>query len=438
MRVKTSSEFDRALALHARGALDEAETAYRAILADDLNQPEVLHCLGVLLHQRGESDAGLSLIVGALQSAPGSASRCNDLGNIYVQRGDLPGAADAFRRAIDLAPKDPNLWNNLGSVLQRQANLPEAESAFRCALGGSPDFVPALTNLASLLGESGRQEESSLLVCRAFVQPPLQGKSHKMLGIAHYRLGRIEQAAECYRAWVAEEPDNPIALHQLAACSGQDVPGRASDRYVAALFDAMAEDFDQKLVAGLSYQGPAVISALLEGCVASGARLEILDGGCGTGLCAPVLAPIGGRLTGVDLSEAMLEKARARGGYDELVHGELTGFLQKCAAEFDLVVMADTLIYFGEIRPLFDAVAGALLPRGLFAFTAELRSQTGGSGSGFELTPSGRYAHDRAYLIRCLDELGFRVQRINDTVLRTEFCRPAHGVAILAIAPASP
>jgi predicted TPR repeat methyltransferase len=428
------TDFDRALALHARGAWDEAEAAYRAILAGDRNQAEVQHCLGVLLHQRGQSDCGVSLIVGALRAQPASASRCNDLGNIYAQVGDLPNAAAAFRRGVDLAPADANLWNNLGSVFQRQQDLQAAEDAFRRALGADPDFVPALTNLASLLGRTGREEESSLLHCRAFVQPPLQGKSHNMLAIAYYRLGRIGQAAQCYRAWVAEEPQNAIARHQLAACSGQDVPSRASDGYVTALFDALAEEFDQKLVAGLCYQGPAIVGALLEGCLPPGARLEVLDGGCGTGLCAPVLAPIASRLTGVDLSEAMLRKARARGGYDELARAELTAFLQSRPGGFDLIVMADTLIYFGDIGPLFDAVARAVRPGGWFAFTAELASQTGCAAPGFELTPSGRYAHDQAYLARGLADFGFRMQRTADVVLRTEFCKPARGVGVLACA----
>jgi predicted TPR repeat methyltransferase len=316
--------------------------------------------------------------------------------------------------------------------LHASGAMDQAEAAYRGILAHQPDSVPALNQLAALLEQTGRLEESSLLYCRAFVQPPLQGKSHKMLGIAYYRLGWIEQAAQCYRDWLVEEPDQPIALHHLAACGGAQVPGRAADRYVVQVFDALADEFDRKLVDSLGYRGPAIIDELLRGCVPCGAALEVLDAGCGTGLCASVLAPFARRLTGVDLSKAMLDKARARDRYHELVQAELTDFLRGCVARYDLVVMADTLIYFGEVGPLFDALARAVRPGGWLALTAERASGPVGIAPGFELAPSGRYAHDLDYLTARLNQSRFALQRRAEVVLRTEFCRPIAGLAMLA------
>ena len=74
------------------------------------------------------------------------------------------------------------------------------------------------------------------------------------------------------------------------------------------LFDRYADTFEQSL-SGLGYQGPVLIAKLLQ---ASGfaprKQLNILDAGCGTGLCAPALLPYAARLTGVDLSPAMVER----------------------------------------------------------------------------------------------------------------------------------
>ena len=47
-------------------------------------------------------------------------------------------------------------------------------------------------------------------------------------------------------------------------------------------------------------------------------KLAILDLGCGTGLAGLAFQPLAARLDGVDLSPAMIEKARARGIYDHL------------------------------------------------------------------------------------------------------------------------
>ncbi|MCX4239251.1 class I SAM-dependent DNA methyltransferase [Paraliomyxa miuraensis] len=62
--------------------------------------------------------------------------------------------------------------------------------------------------------------------------------------------------------------------------------------------------------------------------------LDVLDAGCGTGLCAPLLRPLARTLVGVDLSGKMLDQARRRGGYDELIEAELTEMLDAHAARY--------------------------------------------------------------------------------------------------------
>ena len=68
----------------------------------------------------------------------------------------------------------------------------------------------------------------------------------------------------------------------------------------------------------------------------------VLDLGCGTGLNAPLWAAQCEQLVGVDLSEAMLRQAAARGGYTELARGDLDELLPKMERTFDLVVATDT------------------------------------------------------------------------------------------------
>ncbi len=325
-------------------------------------------------------------------------------------------------------------------------NPAESEAMYRSILATAPDTVPALVGLAAILSTSGRLEEASLLEARAYIQPPWDGKPHKILATCHYRLGQFDEAARCYRAWLAEDPDNEIARHHLAACSGQGVPDRAPDRYVAALFDGMADQFDHRLVSILAYDGPGILRSILADIIPADKSRDILDAGCGTGLCGPVLAPMARRLTGVDLSQAMLDKARARGVYDRLIHGELTAFLQNRPAgidptdfdptKFDLIVMADSLIYFGDLGGVFDAVAGSLRPGGLFAFTLELLPQDDAAPE-LALRPSGRYAHGTRHWTRCLAERGFHIRRSEAIVIRQEFCQPIHGVAVLAEVPAA-
>ena len=427
-----ASQFAAAHALHAAGSLADAEAAYRLILAEQPRHAEAQHFLGVLLHQRGDSQEGIALILGALEIDAGDASRFNDLGNILVQTGDLANAATAFQASVQLNAGDANVLNNLASVLHRQQDYAGAEQAYRDALRTDADFAPALNNLAALLAETGREEESSLFSCRAFVLPPLAEKPAKMLGIAYYRLGRIAEAARCYREWLRVEPESALARHYLAACTGEAVPARASDEFLTAVFDDLAGSFDEKLVGKLAYRGPAIVASLLAGTLTANGALDVLDGGCGTGLCGPVLAPYARRLTGVDLSLGMLEKARQRKLYDELVEAELTVYLEGRKRDFDLIAMADTLIYFGDLTALFAAVGQALRPAGAFAFTIEVVAEPAQGEVDYRLSPSGRYGHSARYVAQALAAAGFVRLRCDDVVLRTEFCTPTQGLGLLA------
>src|SRR4029077_16423873 len=99
--------------------------------------------------------------------------------------------------------------------------------------------------------------------------------------------------------------------------------------------------------------------------------LDVLDAGCGTGLCGLLVAPYARQLVGVDLSEGMLDHARKKNVYDELVRGELTAYLQNRHDAFDLIVTADTLVYFGALEDVAVAAAGALRSGGRVVFTVE-------------------------------------------------------------------
>ena len=429
--MNTQNAFEFAFELHLKGDLVEAENIYRNLLSQDPLNTEARHYLGVLLHQKGDTQAGLPLILSALESDTGSAYRYNDLGNIYTVLGELSNAAAAFRLSLDLNVKDSNVWNNLGSVLHRQKNINAAENAYRSALTYDNHFVPALNNLAALLAENGCIEESSWYECLAYIQPPHTEKSLIRLGSAYYRLNRLGEAAECYRTWLKTDPDNAFARHHLAACTGEAVPHKASNSYLKIVFNSTADRFDKNLVEQLLYRGPEIIADLLKGHLVNDNTLDVLDGGCGTGLCAPVLAPYAKSLTGVDISSGMLGKANTKGFYNALVEMELAAYLINQQQVFDLICLADTLVYFGDLTELFRIVRRALRPRGMFVFTVECAAESK-QAVGYQLNPSGRYAHSDRYVSECLEKHHFSIKQVEEVNIRMEIGQPTPGLGILA------
>jgi predicted TPR repeat methyltransferase len=261
---------------------------------------------------------------------------------------------------------------------------------------------------------------------------PKHPEARRLLAIAHHTLGEIDTAIEVFDEWLREEPDDPIALHMLAACSGRDVPARASDAFIETTFDSFAASFDSKL-ASLAYRAPALVAEMLAHAGVEASRsLDVLDAGCGTGLCGPLVAPYARRLVGVDLSEAMLARARARIVYDELAKGELTGYLQESRRSFDVIVSADTLVYFGSLEAVAVAAANALRPGGVLVFTVEELSEAE-DDEGYVLSPNGRYRHSSRYLERVLAGAGLQTE-IAPAELRLEAGEPVAGLVVRATA----
>jgi predicted TPR repeat methyltransferase len=209
-------------------------------------------------------------------------------------------------------------------------------------------------------------------------------------------------------------PGSATARYLLASLTGGATPERSPDAYIVEEFDGFAQRFEAQLVGVLGYDVPDKLRVLLAEVRGNGAPVDVLDAGCGTGLCGPWLRPLARHLTGVDLSSGMLERARARGLYDTLVCEELTGFLERSAGAFDLVVATDVLIYFGDLRPLFAAATSAVRHGGLLAVSFETCEE--GERS---LRPSGRFAHSASY-VRAAAGTGLETVTSSDTTLRRE------------------
>lgn len=386
-----------ALALQRQGDMDAAEEVYRRVMAVRDDHPDCLHFLGVLMHQRGDHGAAEALI----------------------------------RRAISLVDQPSGLWNNLGNVFMETGRIDDALNCYEQSLAANAQCVDAWNNLSMLYRSKGRIRDAVDAACRVVTLDPNHVGARRLLGYAYARLGELDKAEQVYRSWLADEPDNPIALHLLAACSQSTTPERASDAFVQNVFDAFADSFDEKLEM-LDYRAPHFVAEAL-GQALAGVQgpLHILDAGCGTGLCGPLIRPLAARLSGVDLSSAMLEKARHRACYDLLKVAELCLCLEALPDNFDAIISADTLCYFGELGRVSRAAAGALRGGGPFVFTVEALEDDHAQ-PGYRLEPHGRYAHAADYVRQCLMEAGFAPPTLTQVTLRREGGLPVYGWVVSA------
>lgn len=380
--------------------------------------------------------------------------------------GNFEGMLKAARKAHELAPQWPVATIRLADVLAIRA---EAEQALVMAslamnqavaqnsldiellskavimacrlrqhelalqwLRESERFFPYDTNrkrqLALCLADSG-DLESAL----AALSDLLQGRpNHPVLLGDHLRTavraGRFEQAIADAEALLALDPGNAEWLFYLGVARGE-TPRTQPGTMITALFDDYAARFDRELVVRLKYKLPRDVAEMI-GQWHPDKKIDVLDLGCGTGLLGVCLGAIDGAMVGVDLSAEMIGQAARHGVYHQFHQVNVLDALRATPdSEYSVITALDVFIYVGDLDPVIGNACRILIPGGHFVFSCEAATESVGD---FSLQRTFRYAHQRGYVQRLLDEAGFQDVHIENRVLRYDADEPIHGFLVAA------
>ncbi len=417
--------------LKAQGGKSEATAAYQRAIELRPEFADAFNNLGVMAGQRGDFSGAVEAFQKAIRFQPKHADAFLNLGGAFEKLEMLTEAAAAYRTTTELRPGDPDAYGRLGHIYWRQGKTQEATEAIVRNTRTNPGDPMSFILLGSIFFGQGLIAECIEAYRKAVEIAPKNSYSNRLLGLSLVRCGKHEEAKMVWGKWSEADPENPVPKHLLNAGSDDQVPARAADDYVVREFDRFAESFDQNLK-NLEYRAPELVAEALRSRLPEAAgTLDILDAGCGTGLCGPLLRPFARRLEGVDLSPGMLEKARARGGYDDLIAAELTSYISAKMDAYDIIVSADTLCYFGQLEAVLSAVAGALRPGGYFIFTLE-RTPASTEATRVTLDSSGRYTHTEDYVRSAIAAADLAVENISTSSLRLELLKPVEGMVILA------
>lgn len=339
----------------------------------------------------------------------------------HYEAGRWLQAEQDFAASLALAPGRPSVMTHLGAVRLKLGRPDEALTLLQEAVTLDPDNAEALAHCGTALAELGVPAQALQMFDRAIARDSGSATIWRLRGTVLKELGRLDDAAESFREALARGGDPELLHYYLAGLDAAPPPRKAPRSYVESLFDNYAAHFESRLVAALRYDAPPVLADRL---AATGRRYaNALDLGCGTGLCGRYLRPIADRLTGVDLSGNMLDKAQETGLYDALQRDDIVEFMARGADNYDLVVAADVFIYVGVLDEVFAGVANVMLPGGRFAFTVEEAL-----GEELELRPSLRYAHSEAGLRRLADANSFRIAAIERRPVREDQRQPIPGL----------
>lgn len=333
------------------------------------------------------------------------------------QAGDFAQAERHYQASLVLVPGRASTLINLAAVQLRLARPADALQSADAALAAERDSVDALLHRATALAQLGRPDEALAAFQRLLAIDPRHVAAWSGSGTLLREMQRLDEAAHAFREALRHGAEGDLHDFYLASVEAGAAPPTAPKAYVAGLFDSYADEFDSHLVGELRYQAHRQLVDRLVATSGGDARYEsALDLGCGTGLCGPLVRPMVGRLTGVDLSARMLDKARELGVYDRLEHADIVEFLARCEERYDLVLAADVFIYVGDLAPVFALLERAMA-RGMFCFSVEALE---GEDADLRLLPSLRYAHSRSYLVRLAGQHGFEVVAMERAPVRED------------------
>lgn len=133
--VRWALYYTRGIAHERSDDITNAETDFRAALAINPEQPQVLNYLGYsLVEEQRNLDEALGMIELAVEKSPQSGYIVDSLGWVFYRLGRYEEAAVQMEKAVQLLPVDPVVNDHLGDVLWAVGRDREAEFQWRRAL----------------------------------------------------------------------------------------------------------------------------------------------------------------------------------------------------------------------------------------------------------------------------------------------------------------
>jgi putative PEP-CTERM system TPR-repeat lipoprotein len=238
-----------------------ALAAAQSALAAMPSEPRILEASGVALEAAGEVNRAIETFVKLTSLQPNAPQPLLRLAGLYARQKDTSRAVDALRRAQKLVPNQRDLVPQLvqvyiagnqpdealrearalqkndpkfaggyaleGDVLASQRQFAQAEKPYREALKLEPKADAVAIRLHRVLAQGGRQAEADAFAKTWMGQNPKNIAMRIYLGEQDLAAKNYKAAAAHYQAVLATEPNNAIALNNLAWIGGETGDSKA-------------------------------------------------------------------------------------------------------------------------------------------------------------------------------------------------------------------
>ena len=404
-------------------------------------EPVIKHQLSLNYLEKKQHEKALDYALKAYSQEPDNEEICEIIGYCYRQKGDWEKSKDYFNKALKINKKSAFSLTNLGSIFSQEGNNKQAETYFQQVFSLDNNNAEAHINYADMLYRAGRLQEAVERYHEAVQLAPNSPEICNNFGIIQKDMGEYEEALALFFKALSAQPNRdeisinisetltlladkaPKKAHEIAANWLTSYPNNVfarhwsktdgnSSQYSQKLFDNFAETYEQTLK-NINYALPQELENIIghpEG--------TILELGCGTGLIAEKLKTHQNSFIGIDISEKMIEKAKAKHIYKELITADILPWLQKNPPKVDLIIAADVFCYFADLEDIIKFCTPNKL-----CFSVEKTNNYP-----YEKQSNGRYKHHEKYISNLLNKYGYYKVKQKLITLRQENGKNVEGL----------
>ncbi|HOB66465.1 methyltransferase domain-containing protein [Ottowia sp.] len=405
--------------------------------AQALNQAQARHpgdariyLLGMrLAEMAGNGPGALVAAERAVNAAPQWTAGLMEAALMLMRQGRHADALPLAQRAMTIAPDDLKVVRRAVLVALKAGHAEAATAWLRKLVVLAPYERQFRDLFAKQLLANRDAAQSKAVYDKLLDEQPADAMALSGRIQAALALGDLPTAEADARALLAQDPANPQYQYWLALARGE-TPDSQPDALVQSLFDGFADRFDVTLWRQLEYRVPQLVADFLLK-THPDRRFNVLDLGCGTGLVGVCLGPLDGFIIGVDLSEAMIEKAAQHGVYARFHRVSVLDALRETPADhYEAITCCDVLVYVGDLSEVIPNALRILKPGGHFLFSCETAQE---DEPDMVLRATGRYAHKASAVQRWCEQAGFENTQIDHLPkLRMEAGAPLPGFLVTA------
>ncbi len=200
----------------AAGETNQAIETFNRLAAAEPNSPVPLMRLASVHISRKDLDKAIEALLRAQKVAPRDAAVAHDLVLAYVMQGKSDEALKQARALQTAAPKSAAGFVLEGDVHAASKQWTAAERAYREGLKVEAGAVQLAMKLHGVLAVQGKKAEADALARKWLVDYPRDVAFRGYMAEQALRAGDNKTAMALYQAVVAQQPNNVVALNNLA------------------------------------------------------------------------------------------------------------------------------------------------------------------------------------------------------------------------------